>query len=105
MIKIGHLKDIDNVSVPMCIIDCVQEDLEALDYYYGENRNIDKDMGGFVIICDKYEILHIPNFDENIDKTEYTENLGHYQKSLYIAGAERNIIVYRCLNDERMLLR
>ena len=105
MIKIGCLKDIDDVSVPICIIDSVREDLKTLDYCYGENRDIDKDMGGFIIICEKYERLHIPNFDESIDKAEYTENVGQYHKSLYISGSERNIIIYRCLNDERMLLR
>lgn len=103
MIKIGHIKDIDDVPIPSCIIDSVREDLESLDYYYGENRDIDKDMGGFIIICAKFETLHVPNFDENIGEAEYTESIGQYQKSLYISGTERNIIIYRCLNDERML--
>ena len=67
MIKLGHVKDIDTISVPTCIITEVKEDLESLDYYYGEDRDIDKDMGGFIVICEKYEILHMPNFEENID--------------------------------------
>lgn len=103
MIKLGHIEDMDDILIPRCIINEVKEDLESLDYYYGEYRDIDKDMGGFIVICEKYEMLNIPNFNENIDKAEYTENIGQYQKSLYISGTERNIIVYRCLNDERML--
>ena len=70
MIKIGHIKDIDDLPIPLGINDAVKEDLESLDYYYGEDRDIDKDMGGFIIICDKYEVFHIPNFDENIDEAE-----------------------------------
>ena len=77
MIKLGHVKDIDTISAPSCIINEVKEDLESLDYHYGENRDI--------------------------DKAEYSETIGQYQKSLYISGTERNIIIYRCLNDERML--
>ena len=102
MIKIGHVKDIDDY-IPICIISDVKEELESLDYYYGEDRDIDKDMGGFIVICGKHEVLNIPNFNENISKAEYTESTEQYQKSLYISGTERNIIIYRCLNDERML--
>lgn len=103
MIKLGHLKDINTAHIPSCIINDVKKDLELLDCHYGETRDIDNDTGGFVIICDKSEVLYIPNFKEDILQAEYTENVEEYQKSLYISGAERNIIIYRCLNDGCML--
>ena len=103
MLKLGHLKDVDRYSIPQCITKKVIEDLKTLDDWYGEDRDIDNDMGGFVVICGKYEVLHIPNFEENIEEAEYIQNLGEYQKALYISGSERNIIIYRCKEDKRML--
>lgn len=103
MIKLGHIKDADAVSLPMCIDNSVREDLKMLDCYYGEDRDIDRDMGGFVVICDGYEELRVQSFDINTEIPEYTERIGDYEKSLYISGTERNIVIYRCLNDGRML--
>ena len=103
MIKLGHVKEVNKYFLPNSISEKVIEDLQILDLYYGEDRDIDKDAGGFIVICDKYEVLHILNFEENLEEAEYIQNLGEYQKALYISGTERNIIIYRCLSDERML--
>ena len=99
MLKIGRIKDIDREEdIPNDIKKSVIDDLEALDYYYGIDRDVDKDMGGFVVICSKNEPLNIPDFDVTTDVAEYSEKVGNYEKSLYISGSERNIIIYRKLN-------
>ena len=99
MLKIGRIKDIDRVEdIPETIKKSVIDDLEALDYYYGIDRDVDKDMGGFVVICSKNEPLNIPDFDTDTEIAEYSEKVGNYEKSLYISGSERNIIIYRKLN-------
>lgn len=103
MIKLGHAREVDKYFLPDSILEKVVEDLKMLDLYYGEDRDIDKDMGGFVVICDKYENLHISGFDESKDIAEYNIVVEEYQKALYISGAERNIIIYRCKEDKRML--
>ena len=103
MIKLGHLKDFDADTVPNCISNQVLEDLKMLDLYYGEERDVDNDMGGFVVICDKYEDLKISGFDESQEYAEYNIAVDEYQKALYISGTERNIIVYRSKLNKRML--
>lgn len=98
MIKIGHVSDIDKFTVPNCIKFDVITVLTTLDECYGTKRNIDSDMGGFVVICSNSERLNVPYLDLNSDTCEYTEVIGDYTKSLYISGSERNIVVYRKSN-------
>ena len=74
MIKIGHVADIKNdTQIPESIKSDVISVLMILDECYGSNRNIDSDMGGFVVICTNSEQLDIPYFD-SYDIAEYTEN-------------------------------
>lgn len=98
MIKIGHVSDVDKFTVPDCIKFDVITVLMTLDECYGAKRNIDSDMGGFIVICSNSEQLNVPYLDLNSDIAEYTEVIGDYTKSLYISGSERNIVVYRKLN-------
>ena len=96
MIKIGTKKDLSKIShLPMNIQNAICEDVGVLDNSYGENRNIDVDMGGFVVVCDANEVLDIENFVEDLEQAEYIQDICPYRKALYIAGTERNIIIYR----------
>ena len=95
MIKIGCLNCLDEVDIPSSILKSVEEDLSVLDFNYGSDRDIDKDAGGFVVICEKDEIISIPYFNEYTEEYEYRALIGGYDKRLYISGAERNIIIYR----------
>lgn len=95
MIKIGTKKDLPKIShLPMNIQNAICEDVGVLDNFYGKNRNIDVDMGGFVIVCDKDEELDIVNFNKNFDTPEYIQEICPYMKMLFISGTERNIIIY-----------
>ena len=95
MIKLGHVTDIDNFTVPDCIKSDILSILTTLDECYGANRDINSDMGGFVVICDNSDILNIPHFDITTEVAEYSETIGNYEKSLFISGTERNIVIYR----------
>ena len=96
MIKIGRMIDVEMVDeIPKDIESAVIEDLETLDWYYGETRNIDTDMGGFVVICGKNEEIEIDDFDIDTDIPEYEERIQGWTKRLYISGCERNIIIYQ----------
>lgn len=49
MIKIGTKKDLDKIAhLPINVRNSISEDVQVLDCFYGEDRNIDVDMGGFV---------------------------------------------------------
>lgn len=96
MIKIGTLKEIYKAGkLPSSVRESVIEDVATLDFFYGDERNVDNDMGGFVIICDADEKLHIKNFSECLEQAEYIQDIFPFRKALYIAGTERNIIIYR----------
>ena len=96
MIKIGRTIDIETIDeIPKDIESAVAEDLETLDWYYGGYRDVDKDMGGFVVICGKNEEIEIADFDMDKDIPEYEEKINGWTKRLYISGSERNIIVYQ----------
>ncbi len=95
MIKIGTKKDLTKIfHLPMNIQNAICEDIKILDENYGEERNIDVDMGGFVVVCDADEELNIQNFDKNFEEPEFTQRICPYTKKLYISGTERNIIIY-----------
>ena len=96
MIKIGRMIDVDSVEeIPKEIEKAVLEDLETLDWYYGGNRDIDMDMGGFVVICGKNEEIEISDFDIDTDVPEYEDKINGWTKRLFISGSERNIIIYQ----------
>ena len=95
MIKLGTQKELYKIShLPIHIQKYINDDVKILDENYGANRNIDSDMGGFVVICDKNEALDINNFRKDFESPEYVQTICPYRKSLYISGTERNIIIY-----------
>lgn len=96
MIKIGRMIDVEMVEeIPKEIKKAVLEDLETFDWYYGGNRDIDMDMGGFVVICGKNEEIEISDFDIDTDVPEYEDKINGWTKRLFISGSERNIIIYQ----------
>lgn len=95
MIKLGTKKELFKIKhLPINIQTAISEDIKILDDSYGKNRNIDVDMGGFVVVCDKGERLNIENFQIDFEVPEFLQAICPYVKKLYISGAERNIIVY-----------
>ena len=95
MIKIGTKEDLNKIGhLPLKVQNAICEDIEVLDCFYGKDRNIDVDMGGFVVVCDKNEELDIVNFNKEIDTPEYIQEICPYKKMLFISGTERNIIIY-----------
>ena len=95
MVKLGTEKELYKIKhLPINIQTAISEDIKILDNSYGKDRNIDVDMGGFVVVCDKGERLNIENFQIDFEVSEFLQAICPYVKKLYISGAERNIIVY-----------
>ncbi len=95
MIKIGTKKDLYKIShLPINVQNAIKEDISILDDSYGENRNVDRDMGGFVVVCEQEEMLKIANFEKEFLTPEFLQVICPYEKKLYIAGTERNIVIY-----------
>lgn len=95
-IKLGTKKELYKVNhLPKRVREYIEGDVAALDCFYGDDRNIDADFGGFVVVCEADEVLDIENFVEDLEQAEYIQDICPYRKALYIAGTERNIIIYR----------
>ena len=95
MIKLGTEKELFKIKhLPINIQTAISEDIKILDDSYGKDRNIDVDMGGFVVVFDKGERLNIENFQIDFEVPEFLQAICPYVKKLYISGAERNIIIY-----------
>lgn len=95
MIKLGTEKELFKIKhLPINIQSAISEDIRILDNSYGKDRNVDVDMGGFVIVCDKGERLNIRRFQIDFEVPEFLQSICPYIKKLYISGTERNIIIY-----------
>lgn len=95
MIKLGTESELHKIKhFPKDIQKAICEDISILDNCYGKDRNIDEDMGGFVIICNADDELNIENFDKDFEHPEFTQRICPYTKKLYLSGTERNIIIY-----------
>ena len=95
MIKLGTEKELFKIGhLPINIQSAISEDIKILDDSYGKDRNIDVDMGGFVVVCDKGERLNIENFQIDFEVPEFLQAIYPYVKKLYMSGTERNIIIY-----------
>ena len=80
--------------MPIEVQKSICADIKILDENYGENRNIDVDIGGFIVICNKNEKLNICNFSKDFDTFEDLQEICPYIRKHYISGTERNIIIY-----------
>ncbi len=95
MIKLGTEKELFKIGhLPINIQSAISEDIKILDDSYGKDRNIDVDMGGFVVVCNKGERLNIENFQIDFEVPEFLQAIYPYVKKLYMSGTERNIIIY-----------
>ena len=58
MKKIGTKKDCEALTgLPPPVHGKIEETIALLNFYYGENRNIDKDLGGYVLLIETQEDL------------------------------------------------
>ena len=95
MIKLGTEKELFKIGhLLINIQSAISEDIKILDDSYGKDRNIDVDMGGFVVVCNKGERLNIENFQIDFEVPEFLQAIYPYVKKLYMSGTERNIIIY-----------
>lgn len=77
MLKIGHLYEMYRLHrLPKEVLQVVSEAVTILDCEYGENRNIDTDDGGYVLILEHerdLEDLKTINIDIYSDIPEYVD--------------------------------
>lgn len=97
-------------NYPRQVINSIYETIEILDENYGVNRNVDKDLGGYVLILeglgeikklmeDKLKDL-IPEYTDVIEVSNGT----NYTLSLYLLSCDFSIVVVTTEELSKFLL-
>ena len=95
---------------PIEVINSISENADILDYNYGANRNIDNDLGGYVVIAENIvdiEILKqnklqglIPEYTDIIECSEGV----NWTSSLFLLSSDYAIIVVTTEELSKFLL-
>ncbi len=100
MIKIFSKEQLGKVmNYPVEVINSMAETIEILDDNYGANRNVDNDLGGYVLIVENIVDIEILKQDElqgiipeYTDLTECKEGV-NWTSSLFLLSSDYSIIV------------
>ena len=101
MIKKVYLKkQLEELSdYPVEVIKSISEIIEILNENYGENRNVDKDLGGYVLVVENIEdIKEIKNGMLKGILPEYTDEIicsegVNYTSSLFLLSSDFSVLV------------
>lgn len=87
-------------SYPKEVVDSVNETMRILNDNYGSERNIDKDLGGYIQLFQSLDELKTLKdgilyglVEEYSDKICTTENGDVYNSTLYITSSDYNVVV------------
>ncbi|MDM0483977.1 hypothetical protein QTG92_11360 [Clostridium perfringens] len=84
---------------PVEVIKSIFETIEIFNENYGENRDIDKDLGGYVLVVESVEdVKELKNrtlkdiLPEYTDKIIYSEGV-NYTSSLFLLSSDFSVVV------------
>ncbi|MBC5625152.1 hypothetical protein H8S10_06720 [Clostridium sp. NSJ-49] len=86
-------------SIPVEVIEFVREIIVILNEAYGEDRNVESDLGGYVLIAENIVDIEILKQDKlQCLMPEYTDvievmNGENYTSSLYLLSSDFSIVV------------
>ena len=86
-------------SIPVEVIEFVREIIVILNVAYGEDRNVESDLGGYVLIAENIVDIEILKQDKlQCLVPEYTDvievmNGENYTSSLYLLSSDFSIVV------------
>lgn len=85
---------------PKEVVDCVNETIAILNDNYGSDRDVDKDLGGYIQVIESLEELKLLKngilqglVEEYSDEICTTKSGDVYNSTLYIASSDYNVIV------------
>lgn len=99
MRKVSKVSDLNGMELEVNVISVIEEQLNILDESYGTERNIDADLGGYVLILEtKDDVIEAK---DNIVKDiipEYVDNIKceggkQYCLSLFILSSDYAVVV------------
>lgn len=99
MRKVSKVSDLNGMELEVNVISVIEEQLNILDESYGIERNIDSDLGGYVLILEtKDDVIEVK---ENILKdivAEYVDDIEseggkQYCLSLFLLSSDYAVVV------------
>ncbi|MBS5968736.1 MAG: hypothetical protein KIB11_06345 [Clostridium perfringens] len=81
------------------VIQSISEIIEILDENYGENRNVDKDLGGYILVVESIEdVEELKNGMLKEILPEYTDEIicsegVNYTSSLFLLSSDFSVVV------------
>lgn len=99
MRKLSKVSDLDGIELEANLISTIEERLKILDANYGDERNIDTDLGGYVLVLEtKDDVIEVK---ENILKdiiAEYVDDVEceggkQYSLSLFLLSSDYAVVV------------
>lgn len=111
MKKIYLKKQLGDLSnYPIEVIQSISEIIEILNENYGENRNVDKDLGGYVLIVESIEdVKELKNGMLKDILPEYTDEIicsegANYTSSLFLLSSDFSVVVIANKELSKILL-
>lgn len=95
---------------PIEVINSISETIEILDYNYGGDRNVDKELGGYVLIAENIVNIEILKKDKLQDLIpEYTDIIEckggvNWTSSLFLLSSDYSIVVVTTEELSKFLL-
>lgn len=100
MEKIYLKKQLEELSdYPVEVIKSISETIDILNENYGENRNVDKDLGGYVLVVENIEeVKELKNGILKDILPEYTDEIicsegVNYTSSLFLLSSDFSVVV------------
>ncbi|WP_283696730.1 hypothetical protein [Clostridium perfringens] len=81
------------------VIKSISETIDILDENYGENRNVDKDLGGYILVVENIEdVKELKNGMLKEILPEYTDEIicsegVNYTSSLFLLSSDFSVVV------------
>ena len=98
------------INYPTEVIKNISETIEILNENYGENRNVDKDLGGYVLIAESIEdVKELKNGMLKEILPEYTDEIicsegVDYTSSLFLLSSDFSVVVIANEEFSKLLL-
>ena len=106
--KESQLLEVNNI--PVEVIESIKVTIDILNENYGENRDIEADLGGYVVVAENIVDIEVLKQDKLQGLVpEYTDvievvNRENYTSSLYLLSSDFSIVVVTTEELSKLLL-
>ena len=99
MKKISKLSELIGLKLEVKVVNVIEDQLKILDENYGEIRDVDKDLGGYVLVVESIEdVKELKNRTLKDILPEYTDEIicsegVNYTSSLFLLSSDFSVVV------------